>query len=350
LIVSSSRDFLDSHFESDKVKSLFAAWGKHLDFAPDVAGGALICYLETMADHLNGMVIGKGGAGNLINALVSLYESLGGELRCESEVIKVRVYDGQADGVKLATGEEISASKAVIANLAPTVLFGRLIGANNLPDNFNRMVARYRYGPGTMMIHLALKALPNWLAGKELKEYIYIHIAPYVRDMSRTYNEALAGLLPDSPVLVVGQPTAVDPSRAPTGNHVLWIQVRVLPSRIYGDARREINGGDWDQVKEPYADRMIDKLAQYAPDIKEKTLARSVFSPKDLERENPNLVGGDNLCGSHHLYQNYFFRPFPGWSRYKTPIKKLYLVGAGTWPGAGVGAGSGRLLGKMLTG
>ncbi|MCI0526977.1 MAG: NAD(P)/FAD-dependent oxidoreductase [Nitrospira sp.] len=341
---------MDSHFESDKVKSLFAAWGKHLDFSPDVAGGALICYLETMTDHLNGMVIGKGGAVNLINSLVRLYQSLGGELCCESEVIEVRVSGGKATGVKLATGEVISASKAVIANLAPTELFGRLISAHNLPDRFNRMVARYRYGPGTMMIHLALKALPDWLAGEELKQYIYVHIAPYVKDMTKAYNEALSGLLPDSPVLVVGQPTVVDPSRAPEGKHILWIQVRALPAHIYGDARREINGSDWDQVKEFYADRIMEKLANYAPDIREKTLARSVFSPKDLERENPNLVGGDNLCGSHHLYQNYFFRPFPGWSRYKTPINKLYIVGAGTWPGAGVGAGSGRLLGKMLTG
>ncbi len=350
LMVSSPRDFLDANFESDEVKSLVAPWGMHLDFPPDAAGGALICYLETMADQLNGMVIGRGGCRNLIDALTGLFRGLGGELRCGAEVAGVEVSSGRAGGVKLTGGELIHASRAVIGNLAPTVLFGKLIGSEKLPGNFNDKVEKYRYGPGTMMVHLALSGLPGWRGGEGLKKYMYVHLAPYLCDMSRAYVEAMSGLLPSSPVLVVGQPTAADPSRAPEGMHVLWIQVRPLPASIKGDARREIDARDWDNIKEAYADRVIDKLAEYAPDIKGKILARSVLSPKDLERSNPNLVGGDSVCGSHHLYQNYFMRPFPGWSRYKTPIKDLYMVGAATWPGAGTGAGSGRLLGKMLTG
>ena len=349
-MVSSSRDFLDAHFESEEVKSLVAPWGMHLDFPPDAAGGALICYLETMADQLTGMVIGRGGCGNLISVLCGLFGSLGGELRCGAEVASVEVSSGRAGGVKLAGGEVIRASKAVIANVAPTLLFGKLVGTRNLPDNFNDRVGKYRYGPGTMMIHLALSALPGWRGGDKLRKYMYVHLAPYLGDMAQPYVEAMSGLLPSSPVLVVGQPTAADPSRAPEGKHVLWIQVRPLPASIKGDARREIDGADWDGIKESYADRVIDKLAEYAPDIAGKILARTVMTPKDLERSNPNLVGGDSVCGSHHLYQNYFMRPFPGWSRYKTPIRNLYMVGAATWPGAGVGAGSGRLLGKMLTG
>ena len=70
--------------------------------------------------------------------------------------------------------------------------------------------------------------------------------------------------------------------------------------------------------------------------------------PADLERRNPNLVGGDKLSGSHHLSQNFMFRPFPGWARWKTPVKDLYMIGASTWPGAGTGAGSGYMLAKML--
>ena len=196
-----------------------------------------------------------------------------------------------------------------------------------------------------MMIHLALESLPDWKAGDEPKRYMYVHIAPYMKDMSQAYAEAVSGLLPASPVLVVGQPTTVDASRAPDGKHVLWIQVRPLPSRIVGDAAGEIDSGNWDDVKETYADRVIDKLDAYAPGVRRKILSRAVFSPADLERENPNLVGGDSTSGSHHLYQNYFMRPFPGWSRYKTPIRNLYMVGASTWPGAGVGAWVGRAVG-----
>jgi phytoene dehydrogenase-like protein len=177
-----------------------------------------------------------------------------------------------------------------------------------------------------------------------------VHIAPDLATMNRAYADALAGLLPAEPVLVVGQPSAIDPSRAPEGKHVLWVQVRVLPALVKGDAAGTIAPGDWDAIKEIYADRVIALLDRYAPGASAKILARAVLSPSDLERENPNLIGGDNIGGSHHLDQFYLFRPVAGWSRYRTPLAGLYLVGASTWPGAGVGAGSGFLLGKMLAG
>jgi len=123
----------------------------------------------------------------------------------------------------------------------------------------------------------------------------------------------------------------------------------VLPADIRGDAAGKITGRDWTSTTEPYADRVLDILETYAPGFGRKILGRAVFSPTDLERENPNLLGGDTLGGSHHLSQNFLFRPAPRWSRYKTPLAGLYLVGASTWPGAGVGAGSGFMLAKMLT-
>ena len=95
---------------------------------------------------------------------------------------------------------------------------------------------------------------------------------------------------------------------------------------------------------------MLDLIERYAPGLAGKILGKAVFSPLDLERENPNLIGGDSLSGSHHLDQNFIFRPVFGWSRYTTPVNGLYLCGASTWPGAGVGAGSGFMLAKMLVG
>ena len=201
-----------------------------------------------------------------------------------------------------------------------------------------------------MMIHLALDDLPDWRAGRALREFAYVHVAPDMEMMTRVYAEASAGLLPAEPVLVVGQPTAIDPSRAPTGKHVLWIQVRVLPAEIHGDAGGAIAARGWDEAREPYADRVLDILETYAPGLRSRVLGRAVFSPLDLERENPNLIGGDSLSGSHHLDQNFFLRPVAGWSRYRTPVKNLYLCGASTWPGAGTGAGSGFMVAKMLAG
>ena len=215
---------------------------------------------------------------------------------------------------------------------------------------FDAKVARFRSGPGTMMIHLALSGLPDWKAGAELQRFAYVHLAPGYQVMSAAYAEAMSGLLPREPVLVVGQPTAIDPTRAPAGKHVLWVQVRVLPSDIRGDAAGTITATRWDEAKEPYADRVIALIERYAPGLSGKILSRAIMSPLDLERENPNLIGGDSLSGSHHLDQNFLFRPVFGWSRYATPVKGLYMVGASTWPGGGLNAGSGFMLAKILAG
>ena len=201
-----------------------------------------------------------------------------------------------------------------------------------------------------MMIHLALSDLPAWSASAELRKFAYVHLAPSYSAMAKAYTEALDGLLPVEPGLVVGQPTAIDPSRAPAGQHVLWVQVRVLPSRIHGDAVGKITGKNWDAVKDAYADRVTGIIERYAPGFAATILDHAVLSPADLERDNPNLVDGDSISGSHHLDQNFLFRPAFGWSRYRTPVDRLYMVGASTWPGAGTGAGSGFMLAKMLAG
>jgi phytoene dehydrogenase-like protein len=347
LLIASPREWLDEHFDNDKLKAMMAIWGMHLDFSPDCAGGALIPYVESMAEQSFGMPIGKGGADTIITAMVRAIEAAGGEVRLGAPVQSVAVEGGAATAVVLAGGERIEATRAVIANLHPRVLFGDLV--RGAPPAAQRL-AKMRPGPATMMIHLALSDLPAWSAGAELRKFAYVHLAPSLAVMAKTYTEALDGLLPAEPGLVVGQPTAIDPSRAPAGHHVLWVQARVLPSHIRGDAAGTIAGTDWDAVKEAYADRIVGIIERYAPGVRANILARAVLSPADLERDNPNLVGGDSIGGSHHLDQNFIFRPAFGWSRYRTPIDRLYMVGASTWPGAGTGAGAGFMLAKMLAG
>lgn len=348
LVLQSTREFTEERFESEELRALVATWGMHLDFAPDVSGGALFPYLEVFADAANGMVLGKGGADTLMRSLEGLFASLGGEIRTSAAVETIELADGRAGGVVLESGEKVMAELAIVANLTPTVL-ADLLPAGSLDSRHQTRVDRYRYGPGTMMIHLAMEDLPDWSAGEELRDFAYVHIGPYMRDMTASYNSATSGYLPSRPTLVVGQPTTVDPTRAPDGKHVLWIQVRMVPGVITGDAAHEITDTDWDAVKGPFADRVIHLIEEYAPGLSQKILARHVLSPSDLEEYNPNLVGGDSLGGSHHLMQNFFLRPLPGWRRYRTPIRGLYMCGAATWPGAGVGAGSGYLLGKRLT-
>jgi len=208
----------------------------------------------------------------------------------------------------------------------------------------------FRHAPGTMMIHLALDALPDWRAGAALQSFAYVHIAPDLDQMARTYAQAMAGLLPDAPVLVVGQPTVFDPTRAPPGRHVLWLQVRMAPGIITGDAAGQIAATDWAGAAEPFAERALDILESHAPGIRARILARRIVTPLALAADNPNLVGGDQICGSHHLAQNFLFRPTRGHADGSTPIRNLHLTGAAVWPGAGTGAGSGFLLARRLAG
>ena len=345
-LLQSPRQWLTQTFESPKVQAMLAAWGMHLDFAPDVAGGAVFPYLEGMAGQAFGMVLGKGGSDTIIRALVAAIKARGGHIETDQNVSRILHSNGKATGIVLADGREISAGRAVIANVAPCAL-PKLTATNS---DFDAKLAAFRHAPGTMMVHLALSGLPDWTAGNDLKSFAYVHIAPSLDQMARTYQQAQAGLLPEEPILVVGQPTSVDPSRAPAGQHTLWLQIRVAPGQIKGDAKGEITANDWTQAAEPFAQRALDILETYAPGTQAKILSLRVVSPAELESDNPNLVGGDQICGSHHLAQNFLFRPLRGHADGSTPIQNLHLTGAAVWPGAGLGAGSGYLLAQKLTG
>lgn len=348
LLISSPRAYLERTFESPEIRATLAAWGMHLDMAPDIAGGALFPYLEGMANQSFGMVIGQGGADVVVKAMTGRLEALGGTLTLNAEVSEIMRRDGRATGVRLTGGETVEAKRAVIAGVTPPALVGKLLPDGSGDAGFDRGARQFRFAPGTMMVHLAVSGLPDWSAGEELQRFAYVHLAPDLNMMARAYAEATAGLLPSEPVLVVGQPTAIDPTRAPDGQHILWVQVRVVPAAIRGDAANQIAATEWDEAKEAYADRAVEIIERYAPGTKAKILGRYVESPADLERRNPNLVGGDQIAGSHHLSQNFLFRPVSGWARYATPVRDLYLIGASTWPGAGTGAGSGTMLAKML--
>jgi phytoene dehydrogenase-like protein len=300
-----------------------------------------------MAGQAFGMVIGQGGADTVTRALVAAIEARGGKVETGASVARILHTGGKASGVELADGRRINASRAVIAGVAPRAL-PRLTGGTT--PAFDGAMQKFRHAPGTMMIHLALDSLPDWRAGGALNGFAYVHLAPSLDQMARTYAQAQAGLLPDEPILVVGQPTVFDPSRAPVGKHVLWLQVRMAPGTITGDAKGEISATDWNAAAEPFADRALAILEGHAPGTRAKILGQRIVTPTELEADNPNLVGGDQVCGSHHLSQHFLFRPARGHADGSTPIANLHLTGAAVWPGAGTGAGSGFLLARKLAG
>lgn len=331
LLVATPRAFVDTHLVSDEAKAALACWGLHIDFGPDVAGGAMFAFLEAFGDQRNGMAVVEGGASRMVDALVAMLLARGGRVRTNAAAERVEVRDGRARTVVLAGGERLDARRAVIASVTPAALSGLLDGP---PPAVRREAERFRHGPATMMVHLTLDGPVPWRAA-ELADAAYVHIGPYVDDLARTYTAAITGSLPAAPLLVVGQTSVVDPTRAADGQHVVWIQVRVLPAVPRADEAGELDvgKGDWDELAEPYADRVMAVLEDYAPGVGAKVLGRAVLSPADLERANPNLVGGDSLGGSMHLSQSFVLRP-----RTRTAVDGLWLTGTATWPGAGISA------------
>ncbi|HCW51606.1 MAG TPA: dehydrogenase [Clostridiales bacterium] len=343
------RVFADRHFSTEKGKAWFAPWGLHLPHSPETAGGGAFAWLVLGVgqDPEGGMAMPEGGGGSLTRAMASLLESLGGEVRTGVRVEKVVVRRNTAQGVRLADGTEVRARKAVVACTTPTQLFLDLVEEKLLPAEFVGRVRRYRYGVPLMKIDYALDRPPAWISGEETARAGLIHLARDIDQMSLAFNQALRGLLPEEPLVILTQPTVVDHTRAPKGRHIVWVVARV-PHRVRGDAAGEIEPGEWRDIKERYADRLTDIVERYAPGFKASVLARKVLSPVDLEELDPNLVKGDAGAGAVELDQLYVFRPLPGWSRYATPVKGLWMTGAATHPGPGITAMSGSAVADVL--
>ncbi len=346
LLMESPRSLLSSRFESEEMRAMIAAWGLHLDHAPDIAGGSFFPFLESNIDALQGISLAEGGSVKLIEAMTARLHDTGGELRSSTMVEEVVVENGRAVGVRLENGEVIKTSRAVVAGVTPSSLLN--LTGDQLPAPIIERAHQWRYGPGTMMIHLALSDLPDWRA-EEARQSFYVHIGPSLDYMARTYREGVTGRLPAEPYCVIGQPTLYDPTRAPKGKHVLWIMVRCVPAEIKDDAAGDIIGRSWTtEVRDAFADRVLDKIESYAPGLRDKILARTVHTPLDLEALNPNLVGGDLVAGSAHLDQFYGNRPFPGHAHHALPLPGLYICGASTWPGGGASPGSGSLAAERI--
>jgi len=346
----SSRMLAETYLRSPEARGLLESWGYHLDFGPNVPGGAVFAFVTALSAHFHGLPIARGGAGRVTAALRAMIEEAGGTLITGAQVDRIMVRDGRAVAVHTAAGDEIGAGRAVVANVTPRNLFGSLVGSEHLSRHFARRAAKYRYGPGTFIIHLALDRLPQWTAADDLAGFTCLHINGNEADIEETYRQSLRGYIPTRPLLVVSQTTPIDPSRAPTGKHVMRVHIRTVPGRIAGDAAGEINARTWSDAKGPFCERVLDLVERHAPGLRSAIIGMAVESPEDVERENPNFIDGDGVSGSCHIDQNFFSRPFFGWSRYRTPIEQLYMVGASTWPGGGVNAGSGYLAARALRG
>ena len=347
----SSRDWLTRTFESERAHGLFAPWVLHTGLGPDAAASGYMTQVIAVAVQEGGMPIPRGGGAKLVAALERLISDHDGVCETGRDVERVLVEGGKATAVRLADGETVAADRAVIANVTPTQLYGRLLGDADVPAELAAKARRYRDGRGEMQIHLALSELPRWDGDERLAQTAIVHVTPGLDGVSRAVNEADRGLLPAEATVVVGQPLTMDRSRAPEGAGLLWIQLQELPSRVRGDAAGELDAGDgtWtEELRERYADRIVARLARQIPNLEGAIKARTVLSPADLERANVNLAHGDPYGGSLALDQNFLWRPFPASPGHATAVERLWHIGASTHPGPGLGAGSGTLVAGQL--
>jgi phytoene dehydrogenase-like protein len=345
------RDWATETFLSPQAHALLAPWVLHTGLGPDAAGSGFMAQVIAIAIELGGMPVPKGGGVRLVEALAGIVEGGGGLLETDADVEQVIIRGRRAIGVRLAGGRSEHASRAVVANVTPTQLYGRLLSEAGLPAAATDVARRYRYGRAGMQIHMALSERPAWQDDPRLGDTAIVHVTSGLDGVSRAVNEAERGLLPAEATIAVGQPAAVDPSRAPTGAWILWIQLQELPPRLRGDATGEIDVGDgrWTpDVRERFADRIQARLARHIPNLESALRARVVLSPADIEAANVNMVGGDIYSGSCALDQNLVWRPRPSSPGHRTPIENLYQIGASTHPGPGLGAGSGTLVATEL--
>jgi phytoene dehydrogenase-like protein len=268
-----------------------------------------------------------------------------------AEVTQILLNGKRVCGVRTADGREFRALRAVVCNVTPTQLYQRLLSGEELPQELLESVRVRRPGRADMQIHLALERRPDWVV-PELADVAMLHVTEGLDAVSCSVNEAQRGLLPARGTIVVAQPVVLDPSRAPDGKSILWIQLQELPGRISGDALGEIPApadGRWNPgVRELYADRVIGRLEKLIPNLRGNILGRKVLSPADLEGLNINLEGGDPYSGACDLDQFLLWRPFPGSRNHATPFKALYHIGAATHPGPGLGGISGFLAAEAI--
>lgn len=348
LMTMSAADFLDMWFESEVLKAPMSVSGIIGTFlgvrSPGTAYVLLHHYMGEIDGAFRAWGFAKGGTGQVSLAIASAAQSHGAEIRTEAPVERFLLSNGNCNGVVLESGEEIRAS-AVFSSLDPNRTFLRLVGEDHLDADFTAQIKRYRLRGSSGKVNLAVDRLPDFVsrpgAGPHLRGDIAI--SPSIEYLERAYDQAKYGQFSQRPYLNVVIPSIVDPSVAPPGKHIVSCFVQYAPYEVEGGA------SSWPAKREAFGDAVVDTLAEYCPGLKESILYRQVLTPWDIE-EQTGLSEGNIFQGELSVEQLLFMRPALGWSRYRTPVRNLWMCGSGTHPGGGVMAGPGELAAKTYLG
>jgi phytoene dehydrogenase-like protein len=332
-LTGSLGDFLDRHFESDRVKTLILAnsvYGKHGGpYQPGTALG-LLFHLLSGGEHAQQGFYGHviGGMGAITQALAAAARGFGAELRVGAPVARILARKGRATGVVLEDGTEIAAG-VVLSGADPKRTFLGLV-EDGLPEEFRAAVRGIKMDGPCAKVNLVLAEEPRLSAmpsGFQRSERALFTLVPSLAFAERSYDTAKRGELPEELWVDCVVASNVDDTLAPAGRHVMTCFVQYVPYRL-----RE---GSWDGQRDRLADLVLRAIGEYAPNVPGAVLHRQVLTPLDLERTY-GLTEGNIFHGDLSLDQLFFMRPVPGWSRYRTPLAGLYLCGAGAHPGGGV--------------
>jgi phytoene dehydrogenase-like protein len=339
LMTMSAADMLDRWFETDPLKATMSASGIIGTFlgvrSPGTAYVLLHHYMGEIDGAFRSWGFSRGGTGAISMAIAGAAQEAGVEIRTKAPVSRIKVRGSRAIGVVIDNGDEIDAD-VVVSGLDPNRTFLKLMEPGDLPGPFLDDVRRYKLRGSSGKVNLALDALPDFtcLPGPGAHLHGAISISPSVDYMERAYDDAKYGDFSRRPYIDMVIPTLTDPSVAPPGKHVLSCFVQYAPY--------DLREGTWDEKREAFGDTVVDTVAQYAPNLKKIILHRQVLTPLDLEREW-GLTEGNIFQGELSLEQLFFLRPVPGWARYRTPLRSLYMCGSCTHPGGGIMGANGRL-------
>jgi phytoene dehydrogenase-like protein len=378
---------IDELFEHPAVRTALAWLSAQSGPAPgEMASGDMLGWNAMI--HKSGAKRAKGGSGALTQAMAKCLLSHGGEIICDAEVTEINqgtpwkvsyrsasvdadplvavalratVPSSQGsrrtpcDGLPLgrdtshATATpEVTASRIVSAIHLHT-LFGKLL--QNPPDELKRRVSRTRIGNGFgMIVRHAVEELPDYgdssappgpLPGTKDYQTSLQLLCPSIEYLTSSHRDFLFGLPPQKPSVVAMSFSALDPTLAPEGKHVLFTWGQYHPYELS-------NGENWDAIREREADKLYDLVCQYAPNMRGKMIARYIQTPLDIER-TLGLLRANVMHLEMSLDQMFMFRPLPELSGYKVPgLPGLYLTGASTHPGGGVFAASGYNTARLI--
>ncbi|MBB2942860.1 phytoene dehydrogenase-like protein [Actinoplanes lutulentus] len=323
-LVLSVRDLGGELFDGEGATLALAGCALHTDLSPEQAGGGVYGWLLTMLGQEYGWPVPIGGAQQITETLVRRLEARGGEVVYDAPVSRVLVARGRAMGVRTHDGRDWRAKRAVIADVPAPALFLDLVGERWLPPRMVEDLDHFRWDGATLKVDWAVPTKMPWknpaAAGAGT-----VHLGADLNDLTKYAAQLAAGELPPKPFLLLGQMSTADATRSPEGTESLWAYTH-LPHRKSWKA---------DEIAE-HVQRMEQVIEQHAPGFLSQVAGRNVFSPADLERENPSLVGGALGGGTSAAFQQLFLRPIPGLGRADTPVDRLFLGSASAHPGGGV--------------